>query len=105
MPLQEYLVMTTDTSMVVVFPGMYQASTRTRLHQSVTITTCVITVYVYILIICYILFNASFCCLMVDGHIYLAPIYNHERLPTAYLFLKINTFVDRTIPLPLFLPT
>jgi hypothetical protein len=37
--------MTTDISMVVVFPGMYQASTRTRLHQSVTITTCVITVY------------------------------------------------------------
>jgi hypothetical protein len=69
MPSQEYIVMTTDTSMVVVFPCKYQVSTRTRLHQSVTITTYVITVYVYILIICYILFNASFCCLMEDGHI------------------------------------
>ena len=40
--------MTTDTSMAVVFHGMYQASTRIPLHLSVTIMTCAITVYVLV---------------------------------------------------------
>jgi len=55
---QEHLVMTTDTSMAVVFPGMYQASTRIPLHLSVTTMTCVITVYVFVYnYLLYILFK------------------------------------------------